>query len=377
LLDSELPRKIKLLRAAWPQATLNFVSTLGEPVDGAFLDALWENGLNRLDVSFYGYTPEWYEKIHGVPRFGQASANLRQVLESSVRKRLGGEVRIRTLHVEEQMPFSRDDHSETASAWKARMAEYSGVSFLDTWLMSQAGAAPLCRERATTLPCDIAWGEFARALYVTWELDVALCCATTGDEFTLGNLRENSLEDIFSGEKYTRFIRAMRENRLGEYPFCRNCERHVNGTAQELIRVASWQIANILKDAPKTIPFFSIVGEPRLAGPLNALYQRHFPEYLPVERLPELARSGRPVLLFVVAQGKSQIFYCRDAQKTAAVLGEPAVTIIPVLGVGFPQEQATITSLAELYAAAEITCSDHPKQQRHYSHSFSGVNKVE
>lgn len=350
--DKDLPEKIHILRQAWPKATLNFVSTLGEDVGDFFLDALWDKGLNRLDVSFYGYTPELYKKIHGVSRFDIASKNLRYVLESKTRKRNKGQVRLRVLHAEEQASFLDADYPASAAAFRAQMQKYPDVSSMDMYLMTQAGAGKVHSKRGTWLPCSIAWGGFARELYVTWELDVAMCCAVTGDELRIGNLREQSLEKIFTTDLYRQFIRAHWDNQLDTYPFCKRCERHVGGTTAELVRIASWKIASLLQNVRAHKPLFSIVGEPRLAGPLAAFYRQHVPGCLTLAELRKEKAASRPAYIFIAAQGKTQLEFYQELQKDTNF--GPETRVIPLLGVGFPQPQETMSALADIYAGIDL-----------------------
>ncbi len=354
LQDKGLPEKINILRQAWPEATLNFVTTLGEDVGENFLDALWENGLNRLDVSFYGYTPELYKKIHGVPRFALATKNLQHVLQSEARKRKKGHVRLRVLHVEEQAPFLDAKYPAAAAAFREKVSAHPNVSSMDTYLMSQAGAGKVHGERGTYLPCSIAWGRYARELYVTWELDVALCCATTGDEMRLGNLREQSLEEIFAGKPYQQLIQAHWEDNLDAYPFCKRCERFIGGTTLELVRIASWKIANLLQENKKSKPVFSIVGEPRLAGPLAAFYRQHVPGFIPLAALREEKKDKRMRFVFIAAQGEAQLAFYKELQEDQKLAAKPGLHIIPLLGAGFPQPQKTLASLANIYSVSKF-----------------------
>jgi len=41
----------------------------------------------------------------------------------------------------------------------------------------------------------------------------------------LGEFRTQSLEEVFSGEIYMKFIEAHKKNELGDYPACLGCER--------------------------------------------------------------------------------------------------------------------------------------------------------
>lgn len=220
--------------------------------------------------------------------------------------------------------------------------------------MSQAGAGKVSNKRGTRLPCSIAWGGFARELYVTWELDVTLCCATTGDELRLGNLRDQTLQEIFDGEAYQRLIQAHWDDRLEAYPFCNYCERHINGASAELVRIAAWKIANILQQNGGREQLFSIVGEPRLAGPLTSLYRQHFSQCIPLDELLTKSNIKQGAYIFIAAQGNAQLEYYKDICDKVVIAEKAWIRVIPLLGVGFPQSQAEIISLAKIYDELDI-----------------------
>ena len=76
--------------------------------------------------------------------------------------------------------------------------------------------------------CSIAWGFRRRILKVTWDLNVLPCSFDPNATIRFGNLRSQTLEEIFSGPAYRDFIKTHLENRLGDYPVCLACERYFN-----------------------------------------------------------------------------------------------------------------------------------------------------
>ena len=77
----------------------------------------------------------------------------------------------------------------------------------------------------TYTPCSVVWGFRRRVLQITWDLFVIPCCFDFNAEIKLGNLRTQSLEEIFSSLPYTNFIEDHIANRLEAYPVCVKCER--------------------------------------------------------------------------------------------------------------------------------------------------------
>ncbi len=66
--------------------------------------------------------------------------------------------------------------------------------------------------------CYVPWLH----LFIAWNGDVYPCCMTRGRVKSLGNLIENSVEEVFTGEEYSRLRRVFIRNRLPECARCDN-----------------------------------------------------------------------------------------------------------------------------------------------------------
>jgi len=351
LLDTELPEKVALFRQAWPKAKLACVSTLGVPVKEAYFDALWHNGLNEIEISFYGYDRNTYQSIHGVDKFTLAEKNLAVLLESQTRQNRGGQLRVRMLHLEEN-PIIADAaaYVEQATAFRARVSAYPGVWAVDTYLSSHSGQGSIARKRATLLPCSVVWGEFGCRINVTWDMNVVPCCQDFDNHIVFGNLRHQSLEEVFTGQAYTDFVQAVWAEDFSRYPLCRNCERDITGNRDEFLRIFNWKITQLLHSLPEgpDVPF-SIVGEERFAPYLTAFYQRHFPACLPLMQLANVARQGQACYIFIAATAKTQTAYHQSLTKSN-LFPMSKIRIIPLAGSSYYMETAFAATIRDMYA---------------------------
>ncbi|MDR3175142.1 MAG: SPASM domain-containing protein [Desulfovibrio sp.] len=343
-LDAQLPEKIALLRSVWPEAELSFVSTLGVPVDQDWMESLWRNGLDDMEVSFYGYDRETYKNLHGKDRFEVAGQNLSRLLDSPARKAADGAVRIRMLHMEESGRVDSAIYASLAARFREEAASHAGVRIDDTYLSSQSGLGPIQRRRATALPCGVAWGLFRDRINVTWDMNVVPCCQDFDNHIVLGNLRHTSVEEIFGGPVYRDFIRAHWSGDLSAWPLCRGCERSVIGTREQLIRIAVWKIANLLRASPKQErTSFAVIGEESLAVPVEEFFLRDFPGCRRVS--PDGANIPAEVeFVFIIARDRAQLAYYRRVQG-----GGNGCVVIPVLGVGYHVDSSVAEELAEIY----------------------------
>ena len=60
-------------------------------------------------------------------------------------------------------------------------------------------------------------------LYITCDLKVIPCPMIFNEELVLGDLRKQTLEEIYSSQEYKKFIQAMEHRDYREYPSCQNC----------------------------------------------------------------------------------------------------------------------------------------------------------
>lgn len=73
------------------------------------------------------------------------------------------------------------------------------------------------------IPCNHA----IETIYILSNLDVIPCCQDWNGIAVMGNLREQSLQEIFEGEKYQLFRELQMTGRKAEIPLCANCKTNL------------------------------------------------------------------------------------------------------------------------------------------------------
>lgn len=223
LLDKLLPAKIELVTSRWPEAEPRFYSTLGVKVQPDYFQRLAEAGLRHVEVSFYGFDRESYWQAHGSDRYAVARANLIRLCE--VQKNSAGALQVVV------RAFPKSDLVKQPGATPQLLDEFHlwlqslGIRVLRERELHNYGKGRNYNAAGAELPCSIVWGYRRRILQVTWDLYVIPCCFDFNADMKLGNLRTQSLAEIFSGPQYTEFIQSHVDNRLWGYPVCGACER--------------------------------------------------------------------------------------------------------------------------------------------------------
>lgn len=223
LLDAQLPAKIALLKKRWPEAIPTIYSTLGCAIPHSRLTAMVAAGLAHIEVSFYGADERSYELAHGVNRFELAKKNL----ELLVRARASMDSRLRIVvrrfpeHEQIKQPGTSEQAMRALHDWMLSL----GVEFVRERPLHNYGSGRAYNKAGTLDACSVIWGLRYRILQVTWDLHVIPCCFDFDASVPLGNLREQSLHEIFHGERYRRFYLAHATNELSSFPVCERCER--------------------------------------------------------------------------------------------------------------------------------------------------------
>ncbi len=223
LLDRLLPEKIALISSRWPKAEPRFYSTLGVRVEPDYFSRLLDAGLRHVEVSFYGFDTASYADAHGADRYDVARENLERLCEAQHKSPGKLNVVVRA--------FPKHDTIKQPGATEERLADFQKwLDHLDVKVfrerdMHNYGGGREYNTPGAYTPCSVVWGFRRRVLQITWDLFVIPCCFDFNAEIKLGNLRTQSLAEIFSSLPYTNFIEDHIANRLEAYPVCVKCER--------------------------------------------------------------------------------------------------------------------------------------------------------
>jgi radical SAM protein with 4Fe4S-binding SPASM domain len=225
LLDRQLVRKIGLLKEVCPAAHALTFTTLGVRLQEAFFTQLAASGLDTLIISLYGYTRAAYSAVHGYDGFSLVRRNL-ELLSQAMRKapgRLHACIKIpgRDLAACSFLPTPQPPEKREFCVW----AQELGFEIREWSYVHNYGGGRTYNQPGQERLCPVVSGKRRHILNVTWELDVVPCCYDFNAAMRFGNLRRNTLEEIFSDRPYLDFIAAHQKDDLTRYPVCQNCEK--------------------------------------------------------------------------------------------------------------------------------------------------------
>jgi hypothetical protein len=224
LIDKDLGTKIRMVKTAWPRSQSCIVTTLGIPLNENVLRNLFEAGLSDIRISLYGYSRKEYEAIHGIDAFDRVVNNL------DLLSRIKNNYPLLSVSVI-LSNFEAVNGLEGLSGnpdGKRNFADYlmgKGFAHLKSMNLHNYGDGRCYREAGSSGVCSIVWGRYRSYLQVSWNLNVIPCCMCYNDQIILGSLKTQSLQDIFLGEVYRKFVHAHRTNQLEPYPLCSHCHK--------------------------------------------------------------------------------------------------------------------------------------------------------
>jgi len=223
LLDKLLVDRVKLIISRWPKAEPRFYSTLGVKVEPDYFQQLVDAGLRHVEVSFYGFDEASYSLAHGSNRYDLARENLTRLCAAkhNSQGKLNVIVRAFPKHDTVKQPGASAKRIEEFRDWLDQL----GITVLRERDLHNYGNGRDYNTPGSDVPCSVVWGYRRRVLQITWDLFVIPCCFDFNAEVRLGNLRTQSVEEIFFGAEYSKFIQRHIENRLEAYPVCAKCDR--------------------------------------------------------------------------------------------------------------------------------------------------------
>lgn len=219
-LDKSLPEKAAVVKKHWPGCRNFVTSTLGTNMSEEFLETLAPN-LDRIHVSFYSHTPEAYKELTGVNKLELARKNLERFVEA--RNRLNPHMLI---EVKTTLGDTEKHMDQDPSAGRQEMEEWlNGLDVVvwDTARLHNYGSSRVYQDPPKKQICSIVKGTRSKILQITWDLGIVPCCFDFNAEMDMGSIRDNTLEEVLTGELADSLVKAHLARDLKAFPICEMC----------------------------------------------------------------------------------------------------------------------------------------------------------
>ncbi len=176
-------------------------------------------GLDRISFSFDGYTQETYQKIRVGGNFEKTIENIVRFLE--IKKAAGTitpQISIEVINFEKT---SGKNLEQAKQEFKKRFQDLPLDSFVIKELHNWAGEIKTKQNSDNYSICPFPWN----ALIICWDGSVIPCTQDFFNHNIIGNIKDNSIKEIWNGKKITLLRKKLAEQKLDEFKTCSNCDR--------------------------------------------------------------------------------------------------------------------------------------------------------
>jgi len=217
LLDDTLPERIAYITTRKQKGQYTKINSNGSLLTETMAKGLLDSGLDRLNFSVHGIEPEPYERVMG-QKLDRVLRNIDRFLEL---KRAGHykKPRVRvsmlvTAILEPQLPRIRE-------YWGAR-----GVKINLNQLENRGGHQGIVSNTIAAHPLErFDWCDrMFEQVFIAWTGQMILCCADWEQSTVMGDLRTDSIREIWNGRKYYALRRRFLDGKV-KGMLCENCTK--------------------------------------------------------------------------------------------------------------------------------------------------------
>jgi radical SAM protein with 4Fe4S-binding SPASM domain len=174
------------------------------------------SGLDEMNISFNGVTPEGYEKTMVNLKYDAVEKNIANFMKK--RKEMGKTkpyVYMSCIYTEKDF-----DQQAFADKWKG-IVDSIFIMPAEKWGSIESDDIPYesLPYKAREWPCSRLW----TAMWISWTGDLHVCCKDYNGSTIMGNLTKRSLMDIWQGEKYKKFRELHKTGEHDKIPICKGC----------------------------------------------------------------------------------------------------------------------------------------------------------
>ncbi len=199
---------LKYIKNNYPCVKVALSSTC-QFLDGDKIDLVCKY-VDSLDISCYGVTKTTYESIHrGSLVYEKVMKNIEQILSRKDRPYI-------TMYIAD-MPENHDEIGEWREKWE-NVVDQINIWKLKYW----NGFIPNPEPNRQYTGCIRV--RTLNGLYVNTDGSISACCNDWKRAVIIGNLYDNTLQEIIDGEEATRLQKMNDDGTLIYRDFCKECE---------------------------------------------------------------------------------------------------------------------------------------------------------
>jgi spiro-SPASM protein len=177
-----------------------------------------EAGIDVLTLSFEGTNKKTYEFLRIGSNFERVEENIKTVL------RVQKEMNAFKTRIHIQMTDMKETNQEIqgfVEKWKPFLEGNNGILIkqYDTWA-GQVEDRTVHIENHARTPCPV----LNENLTIYWDGGTTICCRDCFGIQTLANVAQDSIKEIWHGEKYQKLREHNDSKQFTKLPLCKNCD---------------------------------------------------------------------------------------------------------------------------------------------------------
>lgn len=180
-----------------------------------------EVGLDGITISFDGYSKQTYEKIRKKLNFDVVKKNVLNLIETRRKmKKNNPSINLVLVELEENKGEIKQFYRE----WKGKVNSINIIN-MRNWAndIQKKGTKESFHfnKKIKRKPCALIWQK----MVVDWNGDVVLCCDDWNHSTVLGNLKKQTIEEIWKGERLRKIREAHIKREFWKVPICSGCNK--------------------------------------------------------------------------------------------------------------------------------------------------------
>lgn len=194
------------------------LTTNGMPLNPSKIENILYSGVDSGDYftfSVLGYSKEIHEKIMVGVNHKKVLENITDFLRLRKLKKVNGPI-IETIFY--SMPENQTEENEFLRYWQGVTDHVKVVDSISKLFQNPVNESNYLPERQ--ISCPNLWER----LTVYWNGDATLCCQDINGDYVMGNLKENSIREIWNSDRLLAIRGFHKSGKLKYVKICRYCD---------------------------------------------------------------------------------------------------------------------------------------------------------
>jgi radical SAM protein with 4Fe4S-binding SPASM domain len=211
------PRIINMIAYTKVNGLAVHLTTNGLLLNEERIERILQSGITFADIitfSILGFSKEVVERVMKWSNYDKVQKNLFDFVRLRQKYRKHGPIIEVRLY---KLPENDLEEKQFIEYWKNKVDHVIVVGKI-----SQSFAQYKLSEIRTTRThtCSVLWERMT----IFWNGDVCLCCQDVDGDFILGNLRENSIQEVWHNQQLLAIKKLHLGKKFHEFPFCDRCD---------------------------------------------------------------------------------------------------------------------------------------------------------